>query len=777
MMKIIPSKGRTKFKQSLLQKYFISYAGFTLLISGILCLVLSGMSVHMLRGQSMAAAQEKLAILTADMESQFVQMQTSALKISYNSLYRYQQIKRHPYNEILMLENFKLMKDQIPVVDDYCIIYHGDRYVYRSNGRKTERKLWLDSVSDEDTLYEEMMNAPRFRILEGKNNTALYCFPIRLGMTGETNASGEQNRACVIFLVTGNTLCKRFTTLAGEMSGEVRVSYLDEAGEARELACFQKEIPAVARRVRLTSVSGNGHFYISWELPDPYRNILSLLTSNRATTLIMSVLLMGFICFSVVLTYLNFRPIREAANQVKEMSENLSLTKGSRELYKNEVESIVDGYKELLLRLHYENQAAEDKQLSINALNAQMTAIQSRLKNQFLQLLLHGKLQPASMEDLSCDLFMNVRLQGPFYSMMLLRCQENESMNTGSVNRLIEKIEQYSDEKLSLNCADMICRVAEKANARVIAVVVSMCETELMDDAREYVTLALEEIFPQAQEKDFSCIDSPLFCERLEQLPDVFEKTVGLLWNGNSDRNMRESTVLSAHVGSEGLKKRLQTAIRLGRVREAHNCLDMILEESRFSEAAFSEQRYITYILWNLLCETACGLNQSIPAVPTGALLSFEQPGQLTGHLHMLIDYIEQHISAGEGTDEEHHESMQSEAEKIIAYLEQNFTDCDLTLNSLSEQFGLNPRRVSLLIKQKNGMNYQDYLTGLRIGLAQKLLLGSEQSVTEICSQIGYSNLPHFVRTFKQVTGYTPTMYRKNSENRNLANGEAQNIL
>ncbi len=775
MMKIIPSKGRTKFKQSLLQKYFISYAGFTLLISGILCLVLSGMSVHMLRRQSMTAAQEKLAILTADMESQFVQMQTSALKISYNSLYRYQQIKRHPYNEIVMLENFKLMKDQIPAVDDYCIIYHGDRYVYRSNGRKTERKLWLDSVSDADSLYAEMMETPYFRILKGKDDTVLYCFTIRLGMTDEANASGEQNRASVIFLVTGSTLSRRFTTLVGEMSGEVRVSYLDETGEARELACFQKEIPAVARRVRLTSVSGNGHFCISWELPDPYRNILSLLTSNRATTLIMSILLMGFICFSVVLTYLNFRPIREAANQVKEMSENLSLTKGSRELYKNEVESIVDGYKELLLRLHYENQAAADKQLSINALNEQMTAIQSRLKNQFLQLLLHGKLQPASMEDLSCDLFMNVRLQGPFYSMMLLRCLGNQSINAGSVNRLIEKIEQYSDEKLSLNCADMICQLDENTSARVIAVVVSMCETELMDDAREYVTLALEEIFPQAEEKDFARIDSPLFCERLEQLPDVFEKTVDLLWNGNSD--LREHTVFSAQVGSEGLKRRLQTALKLGRVREAHNCLDMILEESRFSEAAFSEQRYITYILWNLLCETAYGLNQNIPAVPTSALLSFEKPNQLTGHLHMLIDYIEQYISAGEGTDEERHETLNSEAEKIIAYLEQNFTDCDLTLNSLSEQFGLNPRRVSLLIKQKIGMNYQDYLTGLRIGLAQKLLLSSEQSVTEICLQIGYSNLPHFVRTFKQVTGYTPTMYRKNSGNRNRANGEAQNIL
>ena len=48
--------------------------------------------------------------------------------------------------------------------------------------------------------------------------------------------------------------------------------------------------------------------------------------------------------------------------------------------------------------------------------------------------------------------------------------------------------------------------------------------------------------------------------------------------------------------------------------------------------------------------------------------------------------------------------------------------------------------------------------------MAQKLLLGSGQSVTEICALAGYSNLPHFVRTFKQVTGYTPTAYRQENK-------------
>lgn len=757
--KNLSHKKRTKFGQSLLRRYFISYAGFALLLSGILCLFLSGMSVHMLRKQNIASAQEKLTVLSADMEDQFEQMRTSALKISYNPLYKYQNITRHHYNEIVMLDNFKLLSDRLPAVDDYCFLYHDDHYVYRSNGTKTELRLWLESVSDDPSLYTEMLDIPSFRILEGKDDIILYCFTIRTGINGEVR--GSQNMASVIFVTSRETLSKRFTTLVGGLNGNIQIYYVDSDGTEKEFAGFGKV--NTAETETLTAISQDGRFRVVWELPDPYRNMFFLLTSNRTTTLVVSVLLAGFICFSVILAFLNFLPIRQAADQVKEMAENMSLTGESQDLYRNEVEIIVDNYKELLLRLHYENQAAEDKQMSINALNAQMLSVQKRMKNQCLQLLLHGKLQPSSLEELSNDTFMNIRLQGPFYSIMLLRLVSGEGVSSGSVKRLIDKIEQYSDEKLNLSCVDMLWRTDEVGGEKVIAVVVSMCETELMADAREYVDLALEEVLSQTTQVE--CICSPLLCERLDQLPDAFEKTVGLL--GAERGQSGDRAAFGAYVGSDALKRRLQTALRLGRGREAHSCLDMILEETGFHEAAFSEQRYIAYILWNLLCETAYEPNRSMPPVPTGALLSFTQPDQLTGHLHMLIDCIGQYVFTDEEEEGAHSENMQSEAEKIIAYLEQHFTDCDLTLNSLSERFELNPRRVSLLIKQKNGMNYQDYLTSLRIGLAQKLLSGSEHSVTEICLQVGYSNLPHFVRTFKQVTGSTPTMYRKNSESKN----------
>ncbi len=43
---------------------------------------------------------------------------------------------------------------------------------------------------------------------------------------------------------------------------------------------------------------------------------------------------------------------------------------------------------------------------------------------------------------------------------------------------------------------------------------------------------------------------------------------------------------------------------------------------------------------------------------------------------------------------------------------------------------------------------------------AKELLLGTDQSCTEICFQVGYNNQSYFTRTFKSVVGLTPRQFR-----------------
>ena len=53
------------------------------------------------------------------------------------------------------------------------------------------------------------------------------------------------------------------------------------------------------------------------------------------------------------------------------------------------------------------------------------------------------------------------------------------------------------------------------------------------------------------------------------------------------------------------------------------------------------------------------------------------------------------------------------------------------------------------------------YLINLRIGEAQKLLITTDTSITEISMKLGYDSVSHFNNQFKKFVGTSPQNYRK----------------
>ncbi|MNR38689.1 HTH-type transcriptional regulator YesS [compost metagenome] len=98
---------------------------------------------------------------------------------------------------------------------------------------------------------------------------------------------------------------------------------------------------------------------------------------------------------------------------------------------------------------------------------------------------------------------------------------------------------------------------------------------------------------------------------------------------------------------------------------------------------------------------------------------------------------------------------------KIKEYITVNQANPDLSLQHLSDEFGLSPRYVSKLFKETFGEKFVDYLTSIRIEQAKLLLLKSASSIQEIADQVGYTNAISFIRTFKRIVGQTPGEFRK----------------
>ena len=85
------------------------------------------------------------------------------------------------------------------------------------------------------------------------------------------------------------------------------------------------------------------------------------------------------------------------------------------------------------------------------------------------------------------------------------------------------------------------------------------------------------------------------------------------------------------------------------------------------------------------------------------------------------------------------------------------------TVERMAKRVNLSPSRFHALYKNIFGKSPVDDLIQARIQNAQNALVFSNLSISEIAKELGYNNLPHFIRQFKSVTGISPTQYRETS--------------
>lgn len=83
-----------------------------------------------------------------------------------------------------------------------------------------------------------------------------------------------------------------------------------------------------------------------------------------------------------------------------------------------------------------------------------------------------------------------------------------------------------------------------------------------------------------------------------------------------------------------------------------------------------------------------------------------------------------------------------------------------VTIPDLVDEFHYNEDFYNRLIKEYTDFTYTQYLMGIRLAEAGKLLMSSDLSIEEIADKVGYSSRGHFYRLFTKKYGMTPAKYR-----------------
>lgn len=129
---------------------------------------------------------------------------------------------------------------------------------------------------------------------------------------------------------------------------------------------------------------------------------------------------------------------------------------------------------------------------------------------------------------------------------------------------------------------------------------------------------------------------------------------------------------------------------------------------------------------------------------------------EISEHLHKAFQPLCTAI-ADQQRSTKHYELMQ----QVKAYLELNYSDDAISLESLSCKFGIGDKYLSKLFKDTNGIHFGEFLTQLRLEKAKQLLVETTDSVQVIGRKVGYVNPLTFTRVFKRTYGITPSELRQ----------------
>ncbi len=108
---------------------------------------------------------------------------------------------------------------------------------------------------------------------------------------------------------------------------------------------------------------------------------------------------------------------------------------------------------------------------------------------------------------------------------------------------------------------------------------------------------------------------------------------------------------------------------------------------------------------------------------------------------------------------------LSTDVQGVFSYVFLNINE-PLSLMDIEKGTGVDRRTVSKYFREYARMPFAEFISGIKMEKARKMLLGKD-SITNIAYECGFGSVRSFNRLFKRYTNCTPTEFRKNNATRN----------
>jgi len=106
------------------------------------------------------------------------------------------------------------------------------------------------------------------------------------------------------------------------------------------------------------------------------------------------------------------------------------------------------------------------------------------------------------------------------------------------------------------------------------------------------------------------------------------------------------------------------------------------------------------------------------------------------------------------------HQQEISQVEQIAIYIAQNYFN-PIKVSDIGQSVGLHPDYANSIFKKAFGCTLSEFIIEERISHAQRKLVTTDTSITEIAFECGFNSISRFNAAFLKINRCTPRDFRK----------------
>ncbi|MBQ0021492.1 MAG: helix-turn-helix transcriptional regulator [Bacteroidales bacterium] len=125
---------------------------------------------------------------------------------------------------------------------------------------------------------------------------------------------------------------------------------------------------------------------------------------------------------------------------------------------------------------------------------------------------------------------------------------------------------------------------------------------------------------------------------------------------------------------------------------------------------------------------------------------------QLLGFIWIIASFFMKHSSERLG-------KMDERMVKVMRYVNENIKK-EITNDELAELACVTKSHLGRMFRNSLGISPLQFVIHYRVKCAQRLLMTTEYSISQIAAEVGYDDVSYFIRVFRKGIGITPQEYR-----------------